>query len=359
MADAQLFDRPDRMKLVSKGVDYIYNVQPDSADIWIEKVEQEMPDHPVVPMMRALNVLWQNIPLVTLDTVFKEFSGHLRETVRKAYKLDDGDQTHPEAIFFEMAARGLLAEYYADDDHYMKALAEASKAYDLIKKGFDLSDEIPEFLLTTGVYNYFREKYPERHPVYKPLLWFFRSGDIELGLAQIKEATRKAVLSKVEAYVYLAYIYLRYEYNPKAAQTYLFTLHKNYPNNYYISTKLLESLTAEDDFKKAPVTLMDSLRASDRPYYQMAGEAFYGLYMERIKKSDTLAIQHYRASLSAGAEILGHGEYYRGLAYLGMGRIYSQQEKKDRAIFNLEKAITETDSEEIQREANLWLKKVR
>ena len=350
-AYSQLFDNPSNVKLVSRCVDYIYNVQPDSADRLIKEIENRLPNHPAVPMLRGLNTLWTNIPVVTVDSVFDDFSNHLRETIRLANRLDGGRQEHPEAIFFEMSARGLLAEYYADDGHYMKALSEAGKAYDLVKSGFELSDEVPDFLMTTGVYNYFREKYPEKYPVYKPLLWFFRSGDIELGLRQLEDATQKAVLTRVEAYVYLAYIYLRYEYEPKKAQKYMWYLTKAYPNNLYMKSKLLESLTSDQDFKQAPYNYIEELISSDRPYYSMAGRAFQGLYYELVKKDFTSAIEAFKSGIAVGTDIKGHGTYYRSMSYLGLGRIYVTQGKKEAAIYNLEKAIEVSESEVIDREA--------
>ena len=355
----QLFDNPSNIKLVKRCVDYIYNVQTDSANVLIAKIEKRLPEHPSVPMLKGLNVLWTNIPVVTVDSVFNDFSGHLRETIRLANKMDGGRQEHPEAIFFEMSARGLLAEYYADDGHYMKALSEAGKAYDLVKSGFKLSEEVPDFLMTTGVYNYFREKYPEKYPVYKPLLWFFKSGDIELGIQQIEQATQKAVLTSVEAYVYLAYIYLRYEYQPQKAQKYMWYLVKRYPNNLYMKSKLLESLNSGDDFKKAPYSMIKELIKSPRPYYTMAGKAFDGLYHEKVKNDQEKAISAYRNGIASGTEITGHGTYYRSMSYLGLGRIYASQGLKDKAIYNLEKAIEVSESEAIDKEAQQILDSIR
>lgn len=354
-ARAQLFDNPDNMKLVQRGIYHIYNVQEDSANIYIEKIAARLPKHPAIPMMRALNVLWANIPLVTIDSVFKTFSGHLRESIRLSALLDGGRQTHPEAIFFEMSARGLLAEYYADDGHYMKALSEAGKAYDLVKKGFELSEEVPEFLLTTGVYNYFREKYPEKYPVYKPLLWFFRSGDVDLGLRQIELATKKAVLTNVEAHVYMAYIYLRYEYEPRKAQSYLWKLTREYPRNLYIKSKLLESLTPGDDFANAPKGYIRELVASDRPYYQMAGLVFRGLHYEKVELDPQAAIMQYKKGISVGQSIMGHGTLYRSMAYLGLGRIYHKLDKKEDARYHLEKVVEISESEALVEQAEALL----
>jgi hypothetical protein len=349
---AQLFDNPANLKLVGGAVEYIYNIRPDTTAMYIDSVQQILPNHPIVPTMKALSLLWVNIPVVTVDSVFDELNVHLRETIKLAQKMDGGRQEHPEAIFFEMSARGLLAEYYADQGHYMKALNEASQAYELVKSGFKLTEEIPDFLTTTGIYNYFREKYPERHPVYKPLVWFFKSGDLEAGIEQLDQATRFATLTHVEASVYLAYIYLRYEYQPEKAQAYLHDLTEIYPRNLYVKAKLLESLVPGNSITMVSKETLEVLMNSDRPYYRMAGRSFNGLYVEKTLKKDEEAIANYNQAIKVGEEIEGHGEYYRDLAYLGLGRIYSRQDNAQAARFNLQYVLDHSDAEDLLAEAN-------
>jgi len=336
---AQLFNDHSKLALVKRTVDYIYNVEEDSALLYIDSVELQLPNHPVVPMLRGMKILWENIPLVTVDSIFRKFKHEMNEVIRLSGRMDGGRQEHPEAIFFEMAARGLLAEYYADDDQYMKAVSEASKTYHLLKMGFDLQDEVPEFLFTSGLYNYFREKYPEKYPVYRSFVWLFRSGDIQKGLEQLKKASEVTVISRVEATVYLAYVYLRYEYEPQKAQKYLTNLQKQYPNNLYINAKLLESLADGKNFENASIATIDRLLASDRPYYQLAGKSFHGLYHEIIMNDPNQALRLYKEAINAGSDIMGHGEYYRSLTYLGMGRIYYARGDHKNAEYHLRQSL--------------------
>lgn len=339
------------MKIVSEGAQFIYNAQPDSAVRYITMIEKRLPGHPVSSMMRALSILWANLPVVTLDHVFEDLHAELRETIRRAELLDGGRQEHPEAIFFEMSARGLLAEYYADDGHYMKAFSEASKAYDLIKAGFELSESQPEFLLTTGVYNYFREKYPERYPVYKPLIWFFKSGDVELGLEQMKQAAARAKLTSVEASIYLGYVYLRYDFQPEKAQYYLRNLVLQYPNNPYVKVKYLEALLVGKDFDQVQPDMLDEILKINRPYYQMAGNAFYAFYFETEKRDFAKAKKHYAAAISAGELIIGHGDYYRYMAYLGLGRLAVKAGSTQEARANLQRVIDDCETQSLVKQA--------
>lgn len=353
---AQLFDNERNMAVVKQTADYIYDLEGDSALIYIDSVDLLLPNHPIVPMMQGMKVLWDNIPLVTVDSIFSEFRQRMGEVINLANRLDNGEQEHPEAIFFEMAARGLLAEYYADDDQYMKAAGEASKTYGLLKKGFDLQEEVPEFLFTSGLYNYFREKYPERYPIYRSFVWLFRSGDIEKGLEQLEKASEVTVISRVEVNVYLAYIYLRYEYQPKRAQRYLIDLYDDYPNNLYINAKLLESYADGKNFGTEAGELIERLMASDRPYYQLAGKAFQGLYLEKVKQDSINALRTYREAIAAGAAILGHGEYYRSLTFLGMGRIYYAQGDARNAEYHLEQALEHDPTQVIEEEVDSLLR---
>jgi len=346
---AQVFDEPELKKLVKRGADHIYNAYPDSAYFYIDLIDKKIPEHPVVPLMIAMTMLWSNIPTIT-EELFLEMQDQLLYAIELA-EINDPDLDDPEMVFFAMASHGLLAEYYADQDYNLRAVGEANKAYGLMKKGFKIVDTHPEFLFTTGLYNYFREKYPEKHPIYKPLLWFFRGGDIDLGLEQLEKACEVAVLSQVEAYVYLSYIYLRYEYQPEKAQQYLSTIIEMYPNNFYAKGKYLESLANPDDFKKAPIEIIYSLMKHENVYYKLAGYVFLGYYEETVIGSNDKAEFAYRRGLEYGDELTHHGEYFKGLGYLGLGRLLAEKGKNEEAREKLNLAVKFAETNQIRREA--------
>ncbi|MEP0987693.1 hypothetical protein [Ekhidna sp.] len=353
---SQVFEESHVQDLVKKGTDHIYNSAPDSAEFYISKAEKYIPDHPVIPLMRAMTILWANIPIIP-EELFLNMELQLDSAVELA-RMQDPDFENPEMIFFAMASYGLLAEYYADQDYMMKAVGEANRAYGLMKKGFEIVDEYPEFLLTTGLYNYFREKYPEKHPVYKPFLWFFRSGDMVLGLEQLKRACEESFLTKVEAHVYLSYIYLRYEYKPKLAQQYLSALCKMYPNNYYAKAKYLESLANPEDFKSVPIDVIYSLITHESPYYKLAGYVFLGYFEEKIVKNAEKAEYAYRLGLKYGQELPSHGEFFKSFGYLGLGRILVTTGRGEEAEEFLDLALNYAETEQVEEEAKNLLSKL-
>ena len=356
LSKAQVFDPGPIQQLVKKASDHIYNANEDSAAYYIDKAERYIPDHPVIPLMKAMTILWANIPLIS-EEEFTEMEANLDLAVSKA-KEQDPDLEEPEMIFFAMASYGLLAEYYADQGSTMKAVGEANRAYGLMKKGFKIVDEHPEFLLTTGLYNYFREKYPEKHPIYKPLLWFFRSGDKELGLEQLERACTESFLTTVEAHVYLSYIHLRYEYKPEIAQEYLSELCSKYPNNFYAKAKYMESLANPEDFKNAPLEVIYSLITHESPYYKLAGYVFLGYLEEKIIKNQEKAEYAYRKGLEYGETIPNHGEFFKSFGYLGLGRILMKKNEKQEAEKSLDLAVSFAETEQIKSEAKELLDKL-
>ncbi|WP_258103695.1 hypothetical protein [Marinoscillum sp. MHG1-6] len=349
--NAQLFDNPRNIERVRNAVDHIYNMETDLANTYIDSVDQVLPEHPVVALLFAMNILWSNIPDITELPAFDDFIFYLNETVRLAQRLDGARQEHPEAIFFEMTAHGLMAEYYADAGNYMKAITEAGKAYTLIRESDDLPEENPEFYLPQGVYNYFREKYPERHPSYKPLLWFFKSGDAELGLNQIKEGCRKGVLTKVESYVYLAYIYLRYEELPQLAQSYLLELSGIYPGNYYVSAKYLESLAGVNEFEKAEFSHIQKLLDAKKPYYTRAGNAYMGLYEQVVNENWVKAALYYHMVVDKIDHENQEDDYYVSLSYLGLAKYHMKKGQNQKAIDYAQLSMKYAETKEAEQDA--------
>jgi len=353
VAQSEFFDNEERLELAKKTGDFIYNLEKDSADKYIQYFREEMPNHPILPIIEGIQLLWLHLPVLE-DTVFNQFIAKMEEVVRFAEGLGDYRE-NTESLFFQLAARGLMAEYFADRSDYMKALGEANKAYKMVKLGFEKTDEINEFLFPTGLYNYFREKYPQVYPVYKPFVWIFKGGDQELGLQQLDRATRETVILRVEAHIYISYIYLRYEDTPEKAQEYLSFLVRQYPNNAYLLTKYLESLRGEEYLSNVSETSINQLVNHDRAYFQMAGYTFKGLYEEKVKGNSKKAFSHYAQAIEKGKDLPSHGEFYKSLSYLGMGRILSGDRPQTAQVY-LTKALELAETKDVRKEARRLMK---
>ena len=349
-----LFDHPEAMKLVSKGTEKIYQIDVDSALYYIRKLHKLIPNHPVIPSMEAFLIQWENIPIIEGQT-FVRFEAKLREAIAAAENLNPLDPYDEEAVFFELATRGLLAEHYAENNKYFEAINEANKMYGLIKKGFDLVEDNPEFLFTTGLYNYFRIMYPQKHPIFAPIAIFFKKGNKELGLEQMVMSTEKAVISQIEASIYLSYIYLRYEQTPEKAFVLLQDLIKKYPTNYYLLSKFLEAAYATGQYDQIMPWIVDTLINTDRTYYKMIGYIFRAAYLEFVEKETNEAYIYYGMGVGFGNEILNHGEYFKSVGYLGLARLSQQLGNVNTAKSYYNLCLKYAETEDIEKAAYLGL----
>lgn len=336
---------------------YVYNAYPDSADMKIDQMEKRFPLHPVIPMMRAMNIAWQDQPIRTTSAIFPAHRKQLEKTIVLAGQMLAADPDDIEGLFFEMSAHGLLAEYYAREGSLMKAISEAKQTYDLITQTMEMTEASPEFYFLAGLYNYFREKYPERHPVYSPFMWFFKSGDKQLGLLQLDSAVFQSKIVKAEAHLYTAYIYLRYENMPDSAEFYIKKLNKEYPRNNYFKAKYIESLVLRENYQAAMPMVKDFLRDT-HPYYRMCGEVYTAVYQELVKGSDINAERYYMKSIETGKAEPDRGEYYRSLAYLGMGRIMERREQFSLAVKYYKQAAEVDENDLVTAEAYERLERI-
>ena len=350
-----LFDDKSKIKMVQRCIDHLYNTEFDEANAIFEDIKMALPGHPAIDMIEAFFISWHQMPFNARSPGYQQHVAKLQEVIKKSELILDEQPDHQEAIFFEMSARGLLAEYYADEGSYMKAVSEAKQTYDLIKLGFELTEENPEFLFTVGLYNYFRVKYPERHPVYKPFLWFFKNGDKELGLKQLEQACRLGVLTKVEANLYTSYVYLRYENDAEKALKFLRKLNRDYPKNPFFQTKLAEALVMNERYKEADPLATELVKNAD-PYYRMSGHLFLGLIADKRPGGMEEAKKCYEKALSEAAGFEYKGEYYKSLAYLGLGRIHKNEGQTALANEEFNLAIEWATTEEVEKEAKSYLK---
>ncbi len=327
------------LQQVEEITNLIYNNQHQEVQQKLKQLENTVPvSHPVFPMLRALNLYWQDAPMHTASPHFQEFSRHLRQTVRQSEEYLDREQDETMVNFMALSAHSLLTRFHADKGNYLDAVGEAKNAYSYMKKGFDLAGEYKEFYFPVGLYNYYREKYPELHPVYKPFMFFFRSGDKAKGLQQLEQSARQNIFTKPEAGVFLAHIYLYYENKPSLALQSVQQLNEEFPENRMFRAQLAESLLATGAYAKAVPHIKFLLQQQD-PFYQMAGQLFQGLYTEKALGNSENALLLYQKAIKTAEPLNYMADVYRSMAYAGLGRYYAKANDKSKAKAAYQQAL--------------------
>jgi tetratricopeptide (TPR) repeat protein len=324
-----LIDRKTDVELTKKALDQIYSFQFNEAEETILLLRERLGDYPGIDLLNAVLVFWKHLPLKKGTIEYKKYEEYLNSAARLAEEMLRRNNQDAEGIFFSLAAYGNLASYYADEGSIMKALGNARKAYASLKKGFNLKDEYAEFYFTTGLYNYYREKYPEKNPIYKPFTWFFERGDKKLGIQQIRVASDKAIFTNAEADYYLFHIHLRYEKDPASALVYARKLHKAYPSNLVFQAYLAESLIFSRQFEEAE-GLVKNLLSSETPFFKIPGNLFQAMLLENnnnLKEAE----RKYNAVLELAETENFDMNYYRSLSFAGLARIADKRGDKTKA----------------------------
>jgi hypothetical protein len=306
---------------IRQALDCIYNQNYIEAEYLIEELEQEVPGYPGVGLLKAYFVQWKYGPMTEKNGAFTGFLAICDSTIEISESMLANDPESAEAQFFILSIHAMLARAYIDSGSNWKAIKEAQKAYRFIKSNMERIQEFPEFNLYCGLYNYYREKYPEDNHFVKPILWIFMDGDKDLGLKMLNDGSQVGLFVKLECMTYLYHIRMRYEFEPGKSINFSRELHELYPQNEYYIALLTENLIFLDEFCAAK-PLLDILTKSSSPYFQYAGLVYRGLLSELYLADLVQAENHYRSALIYGESKQITTPHFKSICNLGLGRIY-------------------------------------
>ncbi len=354
-AKAQLLRDEPAQQLVRQCIDKIYNFEFAAADPIIKTIRDRYPKHPVAPMLVSLKLYWQGTPLRSDKPVYQEYLRQLKQTLALAKTLLDKNEADPEGIFFALAAHSYLAMQVSEEGHYMEAMLEARKTYDYLKQGMKLKEVYPDFLMSTGLYNYYVVQYPENHPMVKPLMLFFSNGDKALGIGQLSKASQLGMFTKTEALYYLMHIYVKHEMQFAKALNCAAALTGQFPNNLFYALRHAELLVLNGRFDEANPVIGKLLLYPDK-IFQSSGLVFKGIIAEKKDGNAETARGYYEKAIGLKAIERRYTSDYYAMAYAGLGRLAAKEGKKELAKAYYKKALDIAEYESIIREAKNYLK---
>lgn len=352
---AQLLNDKYTQEKIITGLNALYNLDYATAERQFDQLPNSYVDHPVNDLLKAFVLQWKYLPIEQNPAVLQRYINHLEACQRKAEKLAETPEYKAEATFFLLAAHGYVALSYNYRKEYTKAVMDAGHAYGYLKDGFKFLDQNVEFNFTTGIYNYYRIQYPETHPIIKPLIIFFQSGNKATGLSQLRKAANSAVFSRIEATNYLVNIYIKYEANFSQSLVYAQRLSTRYPKNYIFKLKYIEALLLNNDFAKATQSVRSISYRTDK-ISSLSLSFFEGYIAEKDLKNDDLALQKYTKALSYPLNSRYTQEYY-AMAYLGLGRIMNRKGDTTKADYYYKKCLDYAEYFWVVAEATQALKK--
>lgn len=352
LVSAQVMSDPASQQTVLAALDYIYNLEFSEADGLIRQLQARYPQHPVGSILRATEIELKNLPLSENKAATAQFSQAVGQGLQLAKQMLAKNENDPEAVFFMLTCHSYMAALYNNQAESLKAVGESKKAYSYLRDGFKLLDKNPDFYFTTGLYNYYVERYPIDHPIVRPFMIFFADGDIALGIRQMDIATRKGLFMRPVANYYLSHLLLKHENNPVQAAVYTKYLVEKYPNNPLFAMSYAEALLLSGRYAEAR-PYVQRLKQMPSKLVPVAYQALSGMLAEQSDKNDKEATVFYEAAIKLPIND-PYTKEYRAFAYAGLARIAARANDPARAKAWYKKVLAVTEYKRLTREAKSY-----
>ena len=340
---------------VKLAIDQIYGFNFDQTEVYLKKLRPKYNGHPVLPLLTAFNLYWKYMPVSMREKEFAEYKAALIETAELSNKILKRDSENTEAVFFQMMSMMMLAKLEGDVGEYGHAVNHARKAYVSIRKGFGLKSRYPEFYFTCGLYDYYREIYPEENPVYRPFMNLFMPGSKQKGIIELETASKKSVFTGLEALIFLTRINLYHENKPLEAVEFAATAIKGYPKNTIANLLYGEALCAAKRWNEAEGVLQ-KIQDTPNNFYRFGAEALLGLVAEKGDKNPKAAKVLYLKAIETARPYRKLGENHQGLSYAGLARIADAAGEKPKARAYYKKAFDLCSYRSVKAEAKAYLR---
>lgn len=330
---SQILKDTSSINLLKRGIDNIYGYRFDEARVIGEKLRLSYPEHPVVYLFDGMLTYWENHPLIPSSPASFSYENDMTRCIKTCEEAQNTDD-YAEYLLANLGARGMLLMYFADNNLTNKVNPLVMSTYRLIRESFDYSSVYPDFYFFTGLYNYYREAYPDAHPIYKIVAFLFPRGNREKGLMEMQEAATNSIMLKAESYSFLSYIFLSFENNYQKSIIYTRALHELYPANLPYHAGYLKNLLLLKKYDEAE-SIINSLDDDiSNSYFLAQLTVFNAIIQEKKYKNYIQAQRYYNKGIS---ELSGFGYYgneFASFAYFGLSRISGlKNDKQNRKTY--------------------------
>jgi len=324
--NSQILKDSVTVNLIKRDIDCIYNGKNREAEALTKKVQQAFPGHPVVYLLKGMKIYWENYPLLPTSPARASFE----ESLRRCLELSDKKQNHDEAEYLlaNLCSRGFLLLFYTDNNLNLEVFPLVSGTYQRIMAAFKYTSVSSDFYYFTGIFNYYREVYPEVYPVYKPLAILFPRGSRIEGVKQLREAARNSIMLKGEALIFLSEVFANYESNFEQAIFYSRVLHELYPGNMAYEEEYIKNLLLTKQYDKAEKIILAHGELISNSFFNGEYTVFKGILSEKKYNDYKKAKELYTEGAKELSLFGNYGKEFSSFAYYGLSRIsYGENDK--------------------------------
>jgi len=325
---------------ISEALNDLYNFKFEKAEQQFRWFKQKYSWHPLPYFLLGLSEWWKIMPNTKSTQYDDRFLAYMDSTIRVAENLYKKTPEYKvEAAFFLAAAHGFKGRLYSDEErkNWTKAAVEGKSALNYMEVCREKEHLSPELLFGDALYNYFSVWVPENYKSLKPLMWFFRKGDKQLGLQQLKEVSYNAFYTRTEAMVWLMRILNSYENDQPRAYQISEYLYQTYPDNPYFHRYYARMLYARGfhlEMEKQSKLILARIDSAHVGYEGTSGRYaafFLGQLYENQRRLDD-AKKYYELAVKFAEQVGATESGYYLFSLIALGEINQKQGNKAEAM---------------------------
>lgn len=325
---------------ISEALNDLYNFKFEKAEQQFRWFKQKYSWHPLPYFLLGLSEWWKIMPNTKSTQYDDRFLAYMDSTIRVAENLYKKTPEYKvEAAFFLAAAHGFKGRLYSDEErkNWTKAAVEGRSALNYMEVCREKEHLSPELLFGDALYNYFSVWVPENYKSLKPLMWFFRKGDKQLGLQQLKEVSYNAFYTRTEAMVWLMRILNSYENDQPRAYQISEYLYQTYPDNPYFHRYYARMLYARGfhlEMEKQSKLILARIDSAHVGYEGTSGRYaafFLGQLYENQRRLDD-AKKYYELAVKFAEQVGATESGYYLFSLIALGEINQKQGNKAEAM---------------------------
>jgi hypothetical protein len=344
---AQILRDSASLRLVRDGIENIYNFRFKDADQVCKKLTISYPGHPVIYLLQGMIKYWENFPLLPSSEMRQSFESDMRKCIELCEaKKNKGEEA--EYLLANLSSRGMLLLFYAENNLSGEVIPLSTSTYQYIMKSFNYTSSYNDFYFFTGLYNYYRERYPEIYPIYRVVVFLFPKGDKEKGLMELNIVADNSIFLKAEAASFLSSIYSSFENDFSKASDYSKSLHELYVNNHQYLALYIKNLLLTKRYDEAEkLIISESGRFQGNSFYNAEFTILSGILHEKKYNNTKIAEQYYLEGIKELASFGHIGNEFSAYGYFGLSRVSQNSGDKNTRKTYRKKALELADFKNI------------
>ncbi|MGO9137022.1 MAG: hypothetical protein ACLP9S_04015 [Syntrophales bacterium] len=245
--------RPNQLhSYLRQGIEKVFNLEPQKADIYLQKAVDLDRENPIGYSFSALeNLFFYEISLDQKEREKYQESmlRQISEATARGQSRIEKNPNDAQAYFATAMAKIIKVRWAIGQKQYRVVAQETSNIWDYLEKAKEEDPQNYDTYFLMGLLHYHLDHLP-------PLARFFSSlliaaGDSKKGLQELELAAQKGDLLRELAQSELASVYVNFEKQPARALPIARELRKRFPRNYNFSFALANALSELHQFQEA------------------------------------------------------------------------------------------------------------